>query len=220
MRTFEEIYTIAAERKGGPAALEAMLSRPLPPSELAAIPEDRWLAQMTKSVFQAGFNWKVIETKWTGFEQAFKGFDVDACAFMPPDMFDDLLADKGIVRNATKIRSVQENAQFLQELRADGGAGAVLGGWPSADYAALLALLQKRGSRLGGATAQYTMRFMGRDGYVLSRDVTARLIAEGVIDKPATSKTAMGAVQAAFNGWAEQSGRSLTEISQVLARSL
>ena len=55
--------------------------------------------------------------------------------------------------------------------------------------------------------------------FILSRDVTARLIAEGVIDKPATSKTALKSVQAAFNTWMEQSGRSLTEISRVLAMS-
>ena len=96
----------------------------------------------------------------------------------------------------------------------------MLGGWPSEDYIGLLDLLKDRGARLGGATGQYAMRFCGRDSFILSRDVTARLIAEGVIDKPATSKSARRAVQAAFNTWMEQSGRSLTEISRVLAMSI
>jgi len=48
----------------------------------------------------------------------------------------------------------------------------------------------------------------------------ARLIAEGVIDKNPTSKTAMKQVQAAFNVWQDESGRSLTEISRVLALSV
>ena len=47
-----------------------------------------------------------------------------------------------------------------------------------------------------------------------------RLIAEGVVDKPPTSKKALADVQAAFNTWMQQSGRSLTEISRVLAMSL
>ena len=64
------------------------------------------------------------------------------------------------------------------------------------------------------------MRFIGRDSFILSRDVTARLIAEGVIDKPATSQSALKAVQGAFNIWMDQSGRALTEISQTLARSV
>ena len=92
--------------------------------------------------------------------------------------------------------------------------------WPTEDYVGLLEMLKKRGSRLGAATGQYSLRFLGRDSFVLSADVTARLIAEGVIDKPATSKKALNAVQAAFNSWRAQSGRSLTEISRVLAMSL
>ena len=215
MRTFDDLYAIAAERKGGADALEEMI--PLPDPNVMQIPEDRWLATLTKCIFQAGFNWKVIETKWDGFEAAFHGFDVNACAFLHDEDMDRLMSDKGIVRNGPKIRTVIENAHFLQSLRDEGGAGVVLGGWPSEDYIGLLERMKKDGARLGGMTGQYAMRFAGRDAFILSRDVTARLIAEGVIDKPATSKTAMKAVQAAFNSWMEQSGRGLTEISRVLA---
>ena len=133
MRDFDEIFAIAAERKGGADALEALLPTPLTPQELAAIPEDRWLAQFTKGIFQAGFNWKVIENKWDGFEAAFDGFDVGRCAFMDDEKFDGLLQDTRIVRNGTKIATVRDNAAFLLELREEGGAGAVLGGWPSTD---------------------------------------------------------------------------------------
>lgn len=220
MHHFDEIFSISATRHGGEAALDAKLPRPLAPDELAAIPEDRWLATISKSVFQAGFNWKVIEAKWAGFEAAFHGFDPGRCAMMDDTMFDALLSDTRIVRNGTKIAAVRDNAAFLLELRDQGGAGAVLGGWPSSDYIGLLDLLKRRGSRLGGITAQYAMRFAGRDSFILSADVTARLIAEGVIAKPATSKAELKAVQEAFNIWMEQSGRSLTEISRVLAMSL
>ncbi|NOC91393.1 3-methyladenine DNA glycosylase [Ruegeria atlantica] len=220
MRSFDEIFDIAASRHGGVEAFEAQLTKPKSHEELAAMPDDRWLSIITKCVFQAGFNWKVIENKWDGFEAAFDGFDVGRCAFMDDEKFDSLLQDTRIVRNGTKIAAVRDNAAFLLELRDEGGAGQVLGGWPSDDYVSLLAMLAKRGSRLGGASAQYAMRFAGRDSFILSRDVTARLIAEGVIDKPATSKKAMAAVQRAFNSWMDQSGRSLTEISRVLAMSL
>ncbi|WP_291728584.1 DNA-3-methyladenine glycosylase I [Leisingera sp. F5] len=217
MRSFDEIHAISADRHGGPAALEEKLTKPDP--KTADLPEDRWLSVMTKCIFQAGFNWKVIEAKWDGFEEVFHGFDPGPCAFMPEDEFDRILSDTRVVRNGAKLATVRENAAFLMELRDEGGAGQVLGGWPSADYTGLLEMLKKRGARLGGNTGQYAMRFAGRDSFILSRDVTARLIAEGVIDKPATSKTAMKAVQAAFNTWMEQSGRTLTEISRVLAMS-
>ena len=220
MHHFDEIHALAAARHGGPAALEAKLTRPASAAELAALPEDRWLSVITKCVFQAGFNWKVIEAKWDGFEAAFDGFDIGRCALMDDEKFDALLQDARIVRNGTKIATVRDNAAFLLELRDEGGAGQVLGGWPSTDYVGLLDLLKRRGSRLGGTTAQYAMRFAGRDSFILSRDVTARLIAEGVVDKAPTSKKAMTQVQAAFNTWMDQSGRSLTEISRVLAMSL
>ena len=54
----------------------------------------------------------------------------------------------------------------------------------------------------------------------LSEPVTARLTAEGVIEKAATSRKAKVAVQDAFNAWSSESGRSLTEISRVLALSI
>ncbi len=217
MRSFDEIHAISADRHGGPAALEEKLTKPDP--KVTELPEDRWLATMTKCIFQAGFNWKVIEAKWDGFEEVFHGFDPGPCAFMPEDEFDRILSDTRVVRNGAKLATVRQNAAFLMELRDEGGAGQVLGGWPSTDYIGLLDMLKKRGSRLGGNTGQYAMRFAGRDSFILSQDVTARLIAEGVIDKPATSKTALKSVQSAFNTWMDQSGRALTEISRVLAMS-
>ena len=220
MRGFDQIYQIAADRHGGTEAVEQQLSKPLSAEALAAIPEDRWLSKMTKCIFQAGFSWKVIDAKWDGFEAAFEGFDPGRCAMMDDDWFDQLVQDKRIVRNAKKIITVRDNAAFLLELRDQGGAGHVFGGWPTSDFVGLLELLKKRGSHLGGNAGQLSMRFMGCDSFMLSRDVTARLVAEGVIDKPATSKTALRAVQAAFNEWVAQSGRSMTEVSKVLALSV
>lgn len=221
MRSFQEIFDIAAERKGGPDALEAMLEPATPVSELAAKPDHRWLAQFTKCVFNAGFNWKVIEAKWDGFEAAFKGFDIARCAMMDDAWFDALLQDTRIVRNGAKIASVRDNAVFLQELAAEYGTAATcFAHWPSRDYVGLLQMLKTRGSRLGGNSGQYALRFSGVDGFILSRDVVARLIAEGVIDKAPSSKKAMQAAQAAFNTWHEQSGRPYTQLSRILAMSV
>ena len=220
MRDFQEIFEISAGRHGGTEALEAKLGRPKSAAALAAIPEDRWLAEMSRYIFATGLNWKVIEAKWPGFEEAFHGFDLGRCAMMDDEMFDSLLTDTRIVRHGAKIASVRDNAALLLELRDEGGVGRVIGEWPSEDFAALLEMLKKRGSRLGGMTGAYSLRMLGRDSYILSRDVVARLIAEGVVEKAPGSKTAMKAVQAAFNDWMRQSGRSLTEISRVLALSI
>jgi 3-methyladenine DNA glycosylase Tag len=221
MRTFNEIYEIASARKGGCDVLEKLLEPPTNLNDLAAIPDDRWLSMMAKCIFNAGFNWKVVDAKWPGFEEAFEEFEPSRVAMFNDDDLARLVSDVRIVRHGGKIRSVQENAVFVQELaREHGGVGAFVANWPHQDFIGLLDVLKKRGSRLGGNTGPYFLRFMGCDSFILSADVTARLIAENIIDKPATSKGAMRQTQQAFNTWKEQSRRSLKEISQVLAMSV
>ncbi len=217
MRSYEEIHAIAAERHPD---IAAHLTPPAPPEELAKIPDDRWLAAMTRAIFQAGFNWKVVANMWPGFEEAFWGFDPGRVALMNDDDIEALIKDRRIVRHAAKIMSTQANAALLTDLaREYGSAAKAIADWPASDFTGLLEMLKKRGSRLGGTSGQYFLRSMGKESFILSRDVTARLIAEGVVDKAPTSKTAMAEVQAAFNTWAAQSGRSLTEISRTLALS-
>ena len=218
MNAFKSIWDRAAARKGGDEALEALMPADRAADELRAVPDDRWLAEMTRRVFQAGFSWSVIEKKWPGFEAAFGGFDPGRCAMMSDDDIDRLLQDTGIVRNAAKILAVRENAAFLCELaREHGSAAAFFADWPADDFAGLLDVLKKRGSRLSGTTGQYYLRAMGKDSFVLSKDVVAALITEGAADKAPTSAKALRAVQEAFNMWAAESGRPLAHISKTLA---
>jgi 3-methyladenine DNA glycosylase Tag len=222
MKRFHDIYAEAAARKGGEAALESLVAehRSKTPAELAAIPDDRWLAQMSKCVFQAGFSWKVIENKWPGFETAFHGFNPAINAVMSDEEFDVHLKDAGIIRNAQKILSVRNNAAFLADLaREHGSAAAFFAAWPDADFIGLLEVMKARAARLSGETAMRLFRFMGKPSFITSRDVTAALIAAGVVDRPPTGKKDLRAVQDAFNAWAAESGRDLTAMSRVLALS-
>ena len=220
MRTLEEILEISIERKGSESAVFDSFEPSKSSDEIAALPDDRWLAEMTRAIFQAGFNWKVVDRMWPGFEAAFAGFDIGRNAMMSDERFDELCKDTSIVRYPQKIQSVQKNAVYIQEITAaHGGFGSFVANWPSDDFAGLLETLKKNANRLGGTTGQYFLRAMGVDGYILSKDVTGRLVAEGVIDKAPTSKSAMSSVQSAINAWAEESGRSLKEISRIMATS-
>ncbi|WP_417464165.1 DNA-3-methyladenine glycosylase I [Kordiimonas sp.] len=221
MRSFDEIFAIAAERKGGADALEALMPQPKSAAEIAATPDDRILSAMTRGIFQAGFSWKVIDAKWPGFEEAFEGFVPVRWKFMSDDDLDSLVSDKRIVRNGPKILTVRENATFLCDLEDEyGSAAKCIADWPMDDFIGLLDMLKKRGSRLGGNTGQYFLRFIGKDGWVLGRDGVAALIREGVVDKTPTGKGAMKAVQAAYSQWAEESGRPFAHISRTLAASI
>lgn len=221
MRSFVEILERAATRKGGMKALRARLPTDIrPPEELAEIPDHRYLAGMTKTIFQAGFVWKVIEKKWLGFEDAFWGFDIDRCMYFSPEDEDDLCRDIRIVRNRQKILTVPHNAMMIAGIRNEYGSfGRFIADWPGQDYIGLLAFLKKNGARLGGNSSQYFLRSIGKDGFVLSRDGVHALIEAGVIDKPPTSKTALSKVQQAYNLWADESGYGLADISRILALS-
>ncbi|WP_119302753.1 DNA-3-methyladenine glycosylase I [Dongia deserti] len=221
MRRFDEIYAIAAERKGGTKALEALLDRPLPRDEIAAIADDRWLSSMARSLFEAGFNWKVIDAKWEGFEAAFEGFDPRRIAYYHDEDVDRLVMDSRIVRNGAKIMAVIDNARFACDLASEhGSAGRFFADWPDTNFVGLLEVLTRHGARLGGVTGQRMLRRLGYSSFILSPDVVARLIAEGVIEGAPSGRRAMQAVQDAFNEWIGQSGRSLTEISRILAMSM
>ncbi len=70
MKSFKSIRARAEKRKGGAAALAALLPTPPDNSRVAAVTDDRVLAEMARRVFCAGFVWCVIEQKWPGFEAA------------------------------------------------------------------------------------------------------------------------------------------------------
>ncbi|HEX7776561.1 MAG TPA: DNA-3-methyladenine glycosylase I [Parvibaculum sp.] len=221
MESFKSIHARAAKRHGGEKALEKLLDKPKSAAAIRKIPDDRWLAAMTKAVFQAGFVWRVIEAKWPGFEDAFDGFRPHRVAFYSGDEMGRLASDTRIVRNGAKIKATVENARFVVELaKAHGSAGAFFAASKPENYVELLDFLKKRGKRLSGFSAQYFLRHQGVDSFILSPSVVAALIKAKVIDKPPTSRKAMAAVQGAFNQWRKESGRSLTEISRILAMSI
>jgi len=222
VRAFREIVAIAADRRGGIEALEDALatSRSRSPAEIAATPDDRILAAMTRLVFQAGFSWQVIDAKWGGFEAAFDGFDPVRCAAMSDDRFDALLKDASIVRNGAKIRSVVANASFILDLAAESGSAArFFAGWPDNDYVGLLEVLKKRASRLGGDAGARFLRSIGKPGFILTADVVAALVREQVLSGPPGGRRDLAIVQDAFNRWSAESGRDLTAISRILAMS-
>jgi len=221
MISMKEITALAARRKGGNRALTGLLSHPATNQKIRRIPYNRWLSAMTKCVFQAGFNWQLIENKWDRFEEVLEYFDIDRWLMMSDEDLDRLLKTEGIIRNANKIRSVGQNAALLAEIAdAYGSAGRYFSTWEPADYCSNLRELQKRGSRLGGKTGQICLRRMGVDTLIFSPDVLKALKREDIIDKIPASNRNWTAVQDAIDAWHSESGRTLTEISQILAISV
>ena len=68
MEKYTTILHRAAHRHGGEAALMAKISSGQQLHDSQSKTDDRWLAEFTKRVFQAGFSWKVVDATWAGFE--------------------------------------------------------------------------------------------------------------------------------------------------------
>ena len=222
MRSFEAILSLAERHHGSRSNVLNLAQNTHYCASLSTISDATYLSEMTKAVFSAGFNWQVIRNKWPGFEAAFHGFEPARVAFFHDEDLDRLLSDTAIVRNGQKITATIDNARFVVDTaKQHGSFGSFLERWPANDQAGLLAHLGKHGSRLGGATAQYFLRFVGYDAWIASRDVCAALVREGVLDKPtAASKTALKKIDAAFTELHNQSGQPRAVISRVLALSV
>ena len=201
MKKFKFIQETAIKRKGGAKELARLLTQPVSKTELAAINDPRYLAQMTRCVFNAGFHWRVISAKWGGFEEAFHGFDLGQLLTKSPEEWEAYIEDTRIIRNWQKIQTVFENAVMVDEVAEEHGSFAKFyAQWPVSDQVGLMKYLHKHGSRLGGKTAQWFIRFTGKDGFVLTSDVITALIANGVdITDKASSQRDLKRVQDAFN---------------------
>lgn len=222
MKKFTEIRSFVEKRKGGAQQLASLLSPPTSIRDLAVISDDRYLAQMTRCVFNAGFHWRVITAKWPDFEKAFHGFSLAKLLTKSPEEWESYVEDKRIVRNWQKIQTVFHNAAMMEEVAEQHGSFAkFFAEWPVEDQVGLMAYLKKEGSRLGGQTCQYFIRFIGKDSFITSNDVVAALIANGVeiSDKP-TSQRDLNKIQAAFNHWHAESGLPMTHISRILSFSV
>ena len=222
MSGFDEIQSRAQSRKGGARALKALLPKVATNKQLIELGDDRYLAMMTKSINQAGFSWKVIENKWPSFEEAFLGFDPRKLSYLSPEQWEAFTSDKRVVRNWQKIKALQDNVFFVQdESRRSGGFGKFIAQWPVDDQLGLMAYLKKNGSRLGGQSALWFLRRVGKDCFIPARDVVVLLRSIGLdIAENPTSKRDLTKIQAQFNEWHIETGLPYSHLSRIAACSV
>ncbi|MDT0646921.1 DNA-3-methyladenine glycosylase I [Zunongwangia sp. F260] len=72
--------------------------------------------------FQAGLSWITILRKRENFRNAFDDFDYHKIASYSEEKIQDLLQDKGIIRNKLKVRSAVTNAQLFVEIQKEYGS--------------------------------------------------------------------------------------------------
>jgi len=222
LEKFDSLYQRAAERKGGVAILNLLLGENQQDKLVANLGDDRILSAFTKKVFQSGFIWRVVENKWENFEELFFDFDLTKVLMMPEEMQERKAADARIIRNFKKVKTIQANAQMMFEQGHSGKSehktfAEFIAHWPSNNIIGLWEYLKKEGQRLGGNTGPYALRAIGKDTFLLTRDIEAYFRANKIIDGGLQSKKSLSAIQNSFNQWQSECDLSLTQLSRLVA---
>jgi DNA-3-methyladenine glycosylase I len=127
--------------------------------------DDAYFENMTRVIFQAGLNWKMIDEKWPNFKEAFKNFSIDQVAKFTESDVKRLMSNAGIVRNRAKIVAAIKNAQHFQDIRNKYGSfRSFLSGFDkSNNYAAVIKELGNRFQRLGPSSAGIFLYTVGEN---------------------------------------------------------
>ena len=121
-----------------------------------------FLEHLSRSVFEAGINWRVVEAKWDGIRQAFYGFDPALVAAMTPAEIAATENDARVIRNKAKIRATVDNArEVLAILDEYGSIRGYLTSFPDADAAA--AEMRRRFKFLGDTGVWRLLTSAARD---------------------------------------------------------
>lgn len=218
LESFDNLYQRAAERKGGVKALNLLLGGDENQDALLELSDDRFLAAMTKKVFQSGFVWRVVENKWPDFEDTFFNFNIEKVLMMPEEMMERKASDPKIIRNFNKVKTIKANAQMMFNEQQNGHSFAqFIRQWPVNDIIGLWAYLKKNGARLGGNTGPYALRTLGKDTFLITRDIEAYFRAHDIISGGVQTKGSLNAIQQAFNQWQQESDLSLSQLSRLVA---
>lgn len=215
------LYEYVVKRFSSEQEMESFLPQPKTAAQLQAVSDDRYLSLISQRVFRAGLRHAMVDKRWPAFEEAFWGFEPKKMILLSGEHFERFMRNKELIRHLPKMKSIPINAQMVLEISNEYGSfGKFLAQWPSTDIVNLWRYLQKQGAQLGGMSAPSFLRMAGKDTFILNKDVTTALVAQGVIDRQPTTIAALAACQHAFNQLQQDSSRPLCQLSMMLSMTV
>ena len=142
-----------------------------------------YLDVMSKSVFQSGMSWAVVEKKWATTREAFFDFDALAVASLTTKQMNELGEDTRVIRNRRKLDAIVHNARTMIELEEQHGSFRKYLR-SHADFEALVKDLRKRFKFLGDTGAYVFLYVVGEavpeyESWCASRGRTPVTVAGG-----------------------------------------
>lgn len=87
------------------------------------VKDDRTLFEfLILETFQAGLSWITVLKKRENFRKAFDNFDYEKIALYDQDKIQELLKDKGIIRNKLKVNATVANAIAFKQVQNEFGS--------------------------------------------------------------------------------------------------
>ena len=92
-----------------------MAQKIIPPQE-KPVDEKGYFEILSKAVFNAGFSYQVVNTKWEGIKEVFEEFNPKILSNWTIDEISDALESPKIIRNAKKVKAIVSNSKVFLEL--------------------------------------------------------------------------------------------------------
>ena len=92
------------------------------PPRISPSNDNEYFEMLSKSVFQAGFSFKVVEQKWKDIVESFDNFDYKKVMYWNEEKIHQVLQSPKIIRNSKKVRGIVDNARVFHEVIKEHGS--------------------------------------------------------------------------------------------------
>lgn len=176
---------------------------------------------MSRRIFQAGLKHSVVDAKWPAFEEVFKSFAPTPVASYPDEELEAMLQDKRLIRHMAKLQATRANAAVMIDVaKGHGSVAGWVAEWPITDITGLWAALAKAMKQLIGNSAPVYLRMISKDTFVPADSMASALVHWEAQDATPKGKADLARLQAVFTFWHEETGKSLSHLSMILAMSV
>ncbi len=84
--------------------------------------DQKLFRKLMLDINQAGLSWQTILNKSQAFDEAYDSFDIEKVANYQEEKINELMGNKGIIRNRRKIEAAIVNAEAVQHIQAEFGS--------------------------------------------------------------------------------------------------